>query len=79
MLTNHPYVGTICGATRNMTNQISYRNLVSLMTAETTGVSNHYSIHPAATTCQYGIQHNLSTSTISTVPRTNNEEKPHST
>jgi len=78
MLTNHSHIEKICGATRNMTSQISHRILVSLMTVETTGVSNHYSIHPAATTCQNALQHNLSTSTISMVPRTNKEEKPHS-
>jgi len=78
MLTNHPYIGTICGATRNMTSQISYRNLVSLMTVNTAGVSNHHSVHPAATTCQYALEHNISISTTSMVPRTNKEEKPHS-
>jgi hypothetical protein len=78
LLTNHSHTWTICGATRNMTSQISHRTLVSLMTVETTGVSNHFSIHPAATTCQKALQHNLSTSTISMVPRTNKEEKPHS-
>ena len=73
MLTNHPHIGKICGATRNMTSQIPHHTLVSLMTVETTGVRNLYSIHPAATTCQNVLQHNLSTSTISMVPRTNTE------
>jgi hypothetical protein len=48
------------------------------MTVETTGVSSLNSIHPAATTCQNALRHNISTSTISMVPRTNSEENPHS-